>query len=123
MNAIQPSGPPLKPQETRQVPRKRTQRRRHPYRATAIHTTAKLVVNLLLIFAAGSAIAKLLPYYLSQQQKIHEIQAEFHSVEGRVERLRADLNRYFDPQQAQSVMREQSNRFEPGQRPLILQKK
>lgn len=123
MNAIQPSRPPLRPEEPRRIARKRKNRHRHPYRATAVQTTAKLAVNLLLLVAAGSAIAKLVPYYLSQQHKLQEIQTEVDLAEGRVEHLRSEFNRYFDPQQAKAVMQEQSNRFEPGQRPLILQNK
>ncbi|PIG90510.1 hypothetical protein [Gloeocapsopsis sp. IPPAS B-1203] len=120
MNAIH-SIPPLKPEEPRRIARKR-KNRRHPYRTTAIQTTAKIAVNLVLLVATGSTIAKLVPYYLSQQHQLKEIKSEVESAQGRVEQLRTDFNRYFDPQQAKSVMQEQSHRFEPGQRPLILVK-
>lgn len=123
MNAIQPSRPPLSSEEPRRIARKRKNRHRHPYRAMAIQTTVKMAVNLLLLAAAGSTIVKLVPYYLAQQHKLQEIQTEVELAEGRVERLRSNFNRYFDPQQAKAVMQEQSNRFEPGQRPVIWQNK
>jgi len=67
----------------------------------AIETTVKLAVNVVLS-AAVSGLVKLLPYQWSQQQKLWEIQTEV-KVEGRVNRLRTDFNRYFDPQKAKSV--------------------
>lgn len=121
MNAIQPSRPPLQPVEPRRVvPQRKSRNRRHPYRSMAVQTTVKLTVNVLLSAAAVSALVKLLPYYQSQQEKLQEIQTEVKLTEGRVNRLRTDFNRYFDPQQAKNIMQEQSNRVNPGQRPVIL---
>ncbi len=121
MNAIQPSRPPLQPVEPRRVVLQRKSRNRcRPYRSMAVQTTVKLTVNVLLSAAAVSALVKLLPYYQSQQEKLQEIQTEVNLTEGRVNRLRTDFNRYFDPQQAENIMQEQSNRVNPGQRPVIL---
>lgn len=121
MNAIQPSRPPLQPVEPRRVvPQRKSRNRRHPYRSMAVQTTVKLTVNVLLSAAAVSALVKLLPYYQSQQEKLQEIQTEVKLTEGRVNRLRTDFNRYFDPQQTKNIMQEQSNRVNPGQRPVIL---
>ena len=122
MNAIQPSRPPLQPVEPRRVtPQiKRHRRRPRPNRLVALETTAKLAVNVVLSAAAVSSLVKLLPYQWSQQEKLWEIQTEVKLVEGRVNHLRTDFSRYFDPQKAKSVMQEQSNRVAPGQRPVIL---
>ena len=121
MNAIQPSRLPLQPVEPRRVvPQRKSRNRPHPYRSMAVQTTVKLTVNVLLSAAAVSALVKLWPYYQSQQEKLKEIQTEVKLTEGRVNRLRTDFNRYFDPQQAKSIMQEQSNRVNPGQRPIIL---
>lgn len=123
MNAIQPSRPPLQPVEPRRVvPQRKSRNRRHPYRSMALQTTVKLAVNVLLSAAAVSALMKLLPYYQSQQEKLQEIQTEVKLTEGRVNRLRTDFNRYFDPQQAKNIMQEQSNRVNPGQRPVVFTK-
>lgn len=121
MNAIQPSRNTLQPVEPRRVvPQRKSRNRRRPYRSMAVQTTVKLTVNVLLSAAAVSALVKLLPYYQSQQEKLQEIQTEVKLTEGRVNRLRTDFNRYFDPQQAKNIMQEQSNRVNPGQRPVIL---
>lgn len=121
MNAIQPSRNTLQPVEPRRVvPQRKSRNRRHPHRSMALQTTVKLTVNVLLSAAAVSALVKLLPYYQSQQEKLQEIQTEVKLTEGRVNRLRTDFNRYFDPQQAKNIMQEQSNRVNPGQRPVIL---
>ena len=124
MNAIQPSRNTLQPVEPRRVvPQRKSRNRRHPHRSMALQTTVKLTVNVLLSAAAVSALVKLLPYYQSQQEKLQEIQTEVKLTEGRVNRLRTDFNRYFDPQQAKNIMQEQSNRVNPGQRPVILTNK
>ena len=124
MNALQPSRPPLKQVEPRRVASQRKNRdRRRPYQVMAVQTTAKLTINVLLSAVAVSALVKLVPYYLSQQEKLQEIQTEIKLTEERVNSLRTDFNRYFDPQQAKSIMQEQSNRVDPGQRPVILMNK
>lgn len=121
MNALQPSRPPLKPVEPRRVASQRKSRdRRRPYQVMALQTTAKLTINVLLSAVSVSALVKLVPYYWSQQEKLQEIQTEVKLTEGRVNSLRTDFKRYFDPQQAKSIMQEQSNRVDPGQRPVIL---
>ena len=124
MNALQPSRPPLKPVEPRRVASQRKNRNSRPsYQVMAVQTTAKLTINILLSAVAVSALVKLVPYYLSQQEKLQEIQTEIKLTEERVNSLRTDFNRYFDPQQAKSIMQEQSNRVDPGQRPVILMNK
>lgn len=127
MNAIQPSIPPEYPQETRKVTtrHKSTRRRqsRHLYRTIALENTAKLFVNGVLSAAALYGLAQLLPYLWLQQQKWQEINTEVKQAEGRVNYLRQDFNRYFDPHQAETLMKEQSNLLEPGQRQVFWSKK
>lgn len=121
MNAIQPSRPPLQPVEPRRVaPQKRQRRRRHPYRILAVENTAKLAVNIVFSVLAVSALVQLVPYLYVQQEKLQEIRSEVNQVDGRVNRLRTDFSRYFDPQQAKSIMQEQSERVDPKQRQVIL---
>lgn len=120
MNAIQPSIPPLQPVERRRTkPQTRRQQRRHPYRDAFVETTVKLTVNIVLSTAAIAAMTQLLPYHLSGQAKLQEIQGEVKRTEKRVVRLRTDFSRYFDPQQAKSVMQEQSHRVDPKQRQIV----
>ena len=121
MNAIQPSKNQTRPVETRRVaPQKKSRPRpRRSYRLIALETTAKLTVNILISTAAVAALVQLLPYQWLQQQKLHELNAEVAQIEGHVNHLRSDFNRYFDPQQARNIMQEQSHRVDPTQRQII----
>jgi len=117
MNAIQPSRPPLKPPVRRTSPAKS---RPSVHRVVALETTVKLVINILLSAVALSGTVQLLRYQWLQQEKLREIQTEVSSTQKRVDRLQTDFNRYFDPQQAKSIMQEQSNRVAAGQQRIIL---
>ncbi|HEY9641443.1 MAG TPA: hypothetical protein V6C57_13230 [Coleofasciculaceae cyanobacterium] len=110
--------PPTPPDPT---PRKKVRRRprRDPHQATIAETSFKLGVNAVLAIVAITALVRLVPYNLAQQTKLQEIRAEVSDLEGRVGQLRADLSRQFDPQQAMSVMREESMRVDPRQRQVI----
>ena len=120
MNALQPSSPPPSHSPNRQPrPRSRRQPRRSSHQAIVAETSVKLTVNLILGIVAITALAKLIPYNLSQRQGLDELQAEVQEVEGRVVTLQADLDRQFDPQQARSVMQEQGFRVDPNQRQIV----
>jgi uncharacterized membrane protein len=81
--------------------------------------TTKLGVNLLLSFIAVTALVKLLPYNMAQQESFKELQSKVVEVENRVDRLQTDFNHHFDPKQARSVMQAESTRIEPGQRQIV----
>lgn len=121
MNAIQPK-PPIQPVEPRRVARKR-KHRRQSHLALAIQSSAKIAANVVLSVVAVSAIAKLVPNYLTEQQKVQKIQNEVTLTESRVQNLHTKFERYFDPQQAQTIIQEQSDRFNPGQRQIFLKSK
>lgn len=126
MNAIQPSIPPNQPKKPRKVTTQKNREMRQRrfkgqlYRSMALENTAKVAVNLVISAAALSSLVHLLPYLWSQQQKWQEVYTQVQQTQTRVDSLRTDFSRYFDPQQAKTVMKEQSNRLEPGQRPVIL---
>lgn len=115
MNAFQPLTPPPPPDRSSARPRR--QRQRH--RPLATEALVKLSVNGVLAIAAVSALVRLLPYTLTQQAKLLELEAEVTDLGNRVDRLQADLNRQFDPQQAASIMQEQSIRVDPRQRQIV----
>lgn len=81
--------------------------------------SARLGVNVLLGLMAVSALIKLLPYNLAQQQRLQEIRSEVAELDERVDRLQAEFDRNFDPHQALEVMREESARLTPNQRQII----
>lgn len=119
MHAIRPpqlDPHPVRPRRASLLAR-RTRRRTH--RAIAAELSAKLVVNLVLAIASGSALVKLLPYGLAQQAKLQEIRAEVSLVGNRVAQVQGDLDRNFDPQQMRTIMQEQSSRVDPQQRQVI----
>ena len=125
MHAIQPSKQPLQSRETRQVAtrQKNTRRRlnRHPYRVIALENTAKLLANVIVCLVAVYGLARLLPYLWLQQQKWQEINTEVQQAQGRVDNLRQDFNRYFDSREANTLMKEQTNLLEPGQKQVFWQ--
>jgi hypothetical protein len=121
MNAFQPSRPPLQPEKQRRsVPRPKKHLRQRSYQIMALETTAKITVNLVILSAAVSALTQLLPYHWLQQNKLREIRTEVKLMEGRVNNLRAEFSRNFDPRQAKSIRQEQSYRFDPSKRQVVL---
>ncbi|GAC1459922.1 MAG: hypothetical protein NVS2B14_06580 [Chamaesiphon sp.] len=122
MKAIQTSKYPQEPLESRHKIRRPSpsHRRYSSYWGLASETTAKLVVNGVLSSAAIAGIIQLLPFQLTQKAKLQEIQAEVKQTEQRVNRLDINFSRGFDPQQAQSIMQEQSHRVDPTQHQVIL---
>ena len=86
---------------------------------TTLESTAKLLTNILISICVTSALLKLLPHYLSIQEKLQVIESE---IEGTTERLKNDqekFSRYFDPSQTKTIMQEQSNQVESDQIPII----
>ena len=120
MNAIQPSRPPLQSVAVRRAPQRNQRHYRSPHGVIALEITAKLVANVLLSAVAVTGTVQLLRYQWFQQARLGEIKAEVNSTQERVKRLQTDFNRYFDPQQSQSIMQEQSNRVATDQRRIIL---
>ena len=86
----------------------------------ALETTVKLSVNVVLSVVAVCTLVQLWDHNCSQQKKLQEIRMEDERIEGRVNHLRTDFSRYFDPHQAKSIMQEQSDRLAPGQYPVVL---
>ena len=97
--------------------RRRSELRTH---SRVLETTAKLGVNLVLAVAATSGLVRLLPLHQSVQDKLIEIQTEVKRTEARVHLWQREFNRAFDPQQAKSVMLEESHRVDSQRRPIVL---
>jgi hypothetical protein len=127
MNAIQPVSVPLRSVEFRQSGR-RNPRSIKPttigylprtHRAIAIETTLKLSINLALSGIAISALTQLVPYYLSGRDKLAQLEAEVEQTEVRVRQLRTQFSYYFDPQQAKTIMQQESNLTDPTQKRIV----
>jgi len=92
----------------------------HPaYRPQTLEVAIKLGMNVLFMTGCVVALFHLLPQITNQRRELREIQAETNLTKTRVEHLQADFDRYFDPQQAKSVMQEQGHRVDPSQRRVV----
>ncbi|URR35310.1 hypothetical protein NBE99_11800 [Thermosynechococcus sp. HN-54] len=94
----------------------------HPARkipAIAWEASAKIAVNLLLLAFALGAIAKLVPYQLSQLQKLHALEAEVTKLEERVKALQREQERDRQPQARQRIAQEEANLIAANQRRII----
>ncbi len=89
--------------------------------AIAFESSVKLTVNLLLAIVATTTIAKLIPYYQSQQGRLATLQASVQVAERNNAELRSQFNRNFDPAQASRIMQEQSGMSYPNQKKVIWQ--
>lgn len=122
MNATQPSFDPLSSasalhpvnRSSGQRPRRRLRRGAvETPQVIALETAVKLIINLVLAIAAISALATLVPDYQSRREKLNQMQMAIRIAEQQTSRLRSEFSRYFDPRQANSVMREQSGGGDP----------
>lgn len=122
MNALKHSSLPPHPHEKpkrRVAPRPRIRKRWQDQQVTAAEVGVKVAVNCVLAIVAGVTLIRLVPHNLAQQEKLQDLQSEVASLESRVNQLEADFNRQFDPQQAKSIMQEQSGRVDPHQRRIV----
>ena len=117
MNATQPSFTPphaasvSQPANRSDGRRPRLKLHRRPIetpKVVALETAVKLMINLGLAIAAFSALATLVPDYQARRAKLNQMQAAIRIAERQTSHLRGEFSRYFDPRQANSVMREQS---------------
>ncbi|MGC1308817.1 MAG: hypothetical protein WA885_16445 [Phormidesmis sp.] len=101
------------------------QPKRTPYagarQAIVLESSVKLTVNLLLAIVATTTIAKLVPYYQSQQQRLNTLQASVQVAERKHAKLKAQFDRNFDPTQASQIMQEQSGMASPNQKKIVWQ--
>lgn len=125
MALVQPSHHPL-PNNLPRVRRSRaTAQRSHAQglntlpKGVLLETLTKLTASVILLTATTVALTRALPYYKAQQDRLQEAQTELKLAEARVDRLQEDFQRYFDPQQARTLMQEQSYRIDPSQRRVV----
>lgn len=130
MNAIQPARPPLRSIELNRSSRQNlpptktavSERLRRTHRALGIETTVKLGINLAIAGISISALTQLVPYYLSGREKLGQLEAEVERTENHVRELRTQFSYYFDPQQAKSIMQQESNLTDPTQKRVVFVK-
>ncbi len=120
MNALRPLRPPLQPVR---APRSRSRANPYPHgqsnRTVAFEVAAKLAVNLAFSAVAVITLVKIMPYQLSQQEKLQEVRSEVSLAGGRVDRLNAEFSRYFDSKQTRSAMQEKRLWVDSQQKPVV----
>ena len=130
MHAVQPvTSPQPQPQPQspqphqprRSVVSRQTTQQRHQQqiRALTIETSIKLVTQLILSGVAVSTLWQIVPQHRASQEKLSQIQSEVQMTQQRVDYQKANFSRNFDPQQAQSIMQEHTNKVAPGQRQVV----
>lgn len=95
--------------------RRHVRKRHNPYRGVAAEISLKLILSWVIAIGAIASIFKLLPYHLTQQEKLKELQIQVQETDARVSKLREELNQNFDPQQTQRLMEEYSSLTSPNQ--------
>ena len=88
-------------------------------RAIALESSVKLTINLLLAVVATTTIAKLVPYYRSQQTRLASLEESVTVAERKNAKLRKEFERNFDPTQTSRIMQEQSGLGYPNQKKVI----
>lgn len=121
MNALpspRPSSRPVKPSQRRG--RRSNQRVAYSQqKVVGLEIAVKLGVNVAMAVVAISALARLIPYNLAQNQQLEDLRTEVQSTQSRVDALQASLEQNFDPQRSRQVMQEQSHLFDPNQKRII----
>lgn len=129
MNALQQTPPPVRARPPLHVvappparpPRRRPRPQAAPasHRAEAAERAVKLAANAILALAAAVALARLVPGLNNRQLELQELQAELQAVEARADRLKAEFDREFDPQQSVRSMQDGTQRLRQNQRQVV----
>ena len=122
MNARHPIDRPVAPapRPPRRPPSKNSKNSRnndHPWLVAEV--TTQLIANGVISVVAIVGLIKLIPYQLNQQAKFQEVKAEVAETERRVDHLRSDFVRHFDPKQTRNIMQEQSPKLDPNARRIF----
>jgi hypothetical protein len=90
------------------------------YKGITAEIILKLALSWIVTIAALASAIKLLPYHFSGQAKLKEVRTQVAETETRVDRLREQLNRNFDPEQSTKLMERYSSSLAPNRSRLFL---
>ncbi len=102
--------------------RSRAAHRPLPHRVIALETTVKLSMNLGLSAVAIAALVHLIPHQLSQHARLQELQVASKVSNDRLRSVENNFQHYFDPYQSRAIMAEQTNRVDPREKTVVLQR-
>jgi hypothetical protein len=109
------SSPSLDKTMSQKAVPQRPRRSKSAYRGLKSEIILKLIFSWAIAIAALTSAIKLLPYHLSQQEKLKELNIQVQDTEARVVKLQEQLNRNFDPQQTKNLMEQYSSLLAPNQ--------
>lgn len=118
MNAFQPQPRPTPPEQRRPRLRPKRSPRSASHRAIALESLCKLSVNSLFALVAIIALIQWVPIYAARQGELRQLQAEVRLIETRVQKLRADMAKEFDPARTQATIEAETGRVPARQRPI-----
>ena len=101
--------------QTPKAVRRPSRKRHNPYRGVTAEISLKLILSWAIAISAIASLFRLLPYHLTQQEKLKELRIQVQETDARVTKLREQLNHNFDPQQTQSLMEQYSTLTTPNQ--------
>ncbi|MGD1904114.1 MAG: hypothetical protein ACFB9N_17955 [Geitlerinemataceae cyanobacterium] len=78
--------------------------------------------NAIVAIAALGSLVQLLPERQARRTALNGLESDLAEREVRVDRLRERFTYYFDPAQLESVVREESQKIHPQQRPIVWRK-
>jgi cell division protein FtsB len=112
--------PAAKPtRRSKTTPQRRQQQQQVRHRVLAIETSLKITVNMMIAGVAVTTLFNVIPNRVSQQQKLQELKAEVNVTEQRVNQLKTDFNRAFDPGQERQIAQEQTHFADPNRVPVV----
>jgi|CryBogDrversion2_11_1035321.scaffolds.fasta_scaffold51265_2 hypothetical protein len=115
MNALQSNIPPSKHRNT-------SNRRKRATQLIAREYYLKIFTHSILSGLAIFGLFRLVPYQIKQQENLAEIAQQTHVEEDRVEKLRSDFSRNFDPSQSHKIQQELTGQADPDQRRILFTK-
>jgi hypothetical protein len=112
--------PTVKPtRRAKTTPQRRQQQQQAQHRVLAIETSMKIAMNVVISGVALSTLFNVIPNRVAQQQKLQEVKTEVQVTEHRVNQLKTDFNRAFDPGQERQIAQEQTHFTDPNRTPIV----
>jgi len=99
--------------------KKATRRTPRRYLGLTLEITSKICINAAILTVAISALNRLIPNYRTQVSRLEEVEQEVQQTQARVDALREEFTRNFDPYQSQMIMQQQTNQIKPNQRHIV----
>lgn len=98
---------------------KNTRRNIPRYSGLALEISAKILVNAMIATVALTGLNQLVSTYQTQTSRLEEVKQEVERTQARVNTLKAEFTRTFDPYQSEVIMQQQTNQIKPNQRHVI----